>query len=156
MNKWIVYLLILAAIPVLGFGGFGGEDVGKLYPVQAVMISPDKEGLRILTDGGQCGWGKDVNAAMEDLNATSSERVFLDTADYLLLELGTEDWLPQLKQYLRPSCSVCYASNQVDLEEAALYLQLHQPELTLTQYEAGQRELSTLIYNEGRMTLVRS
>jgi len=156
LKKWIVYVLALAAIPVLSFGGLGGEDVGKLSPVQAVMVNTEKDGLRILTDGGQGGWGKDVTSAMEDLNATSSARVFLDTADYLLLEPGTEIWLPKLQQYLRPSCSVCYVSVTVDPAEAATYLQLHQPKLTLTQYEAGQRGLPTLIYNEGRMTLVRS
>lgn len=156
MKKWIVYVLALAAIPVLSFGGLGGEDVGKLSPVQAVMLRSEEDGLRILTDGGQTGWGKDVTSAMEDLNETSSARVFLDTADYLLLEPGTEVWLTQLKQHLRPSCSVCFVSAPVDLTEAATYLQLHQPSLTLTQYEAGERELPTLIYNEGRMTLVRS
>lgn len=146
---------MLAVIPVLSFGGLGGEDVGKLSPVQVVKISPEKEGLRIVTDEGQCGWGRDVASAVEKMKATSSASVFLDTADYLLLEPGTEAWLPKLQQYLRPSCSVCYVSATVDPSEAATYLRFHQPNLTLAQYEAGQRELPTLIYNEGRMTLVQ-
>lgn len=156
MKKWIIYLLSLAAIPVLSFGGFGGKDVGKLYPVQAVMISSEREGVRILIDGGQCGLGKDVTEALQDLQKTSAERVFLDTADYLLIEPGMEGLLSQLKQHLRPSCNVCYAAGTMDLAEAAAYLQLHQPDLTLTQYEAGERHLPTLLYNEGRMTLVQS
>ena len=156
MKKWILYLVILAAIPILSYGGFGGEDVGEFYPVQTVMISPAKEAVRILTDGGQLGEGKDINSAMENLHSTATARVFLDTADYLLLEPGMEKWLPQLKQYFRPSCCVCTVSMAVDPSEATAYLQLHQPNLTLTQYEAGEKRLPTLIYNEGRMTLVRS
>ncbi|MBQ6839873.1 MAG: hypothetical protein IJO45_04190 [Oscillospiraceae bacterium] len=156
MKKWSVYLLLLAVIPVLSFGGLGGEDVGKLCPVQAVMIRRENDGLRIITDGGQSGWGEDVSSAMEDLKKTASANVFLDTADYLLLKPGTEVWLKELKHHLRPSCSVCYASGALDLVEAAAYLQIHQPSLTLTQYEAGQRDFSTLVYQEGRMALVRS
>jgi hypothetical protein len=156
MKKWILYLAILAAIPVMSYGGFGGEDVGKLYPVQTVMISPEKEGVRILTDGGQLGLGKNIEGAMKNLHNTANVRIFLDTADYLLLEPGMEMWLPQLKQYLRPSCCVCHVSVSVDPAEATAYLQLHQPNLSLTQYEAGERKLPTLIYDDGRMTLVRS
>ena len=156
MKKWLIYVLALAVIPILSFGGLGGRDVGKLSPVQAVMVCSERDGLRILTDGGQTGWGKDVSAAMGDMKETSSARVFLDTADYLLLEPGMEGQLPELKEYLRPSCCVCFVSGSVDLTQAAEYLQLHQPDLTLTQYEAGQRKLPTLKYNEGRMTLVRS
>ena len=147
-------MLIFALIPILSFGGFGGEDVGKLYPVQAVMICAAPEGVQITTDGGQVGKGRDVHAALEDLNATADAQVFLDTAEYLLLEPGMENRLSQLQPYLRPSCSLCLVSNQVTPAEAVRYLQLREPQQTLIQYEAGQRQLPTLIYNEGRMKLV--
>jgi hypothetical protein len=41
------------------------------------------------------------------------------------------------------------------LEEAGKYLQIHEPDLTLSQYEAGERELPYLISDEGRLKLVQ-
>ena len=155
MKKWMVYLLALAAIPVLSYGGFGGKDIGKLAPVEAVLLRTEVNNIQLLTDSGQLGEGKTPVTAIEDLSATSSARVILDTAEYLLLEPGTEAFLPQLQKYLRPSCSLCYISGQIDPAAAAKYLQLHQPDLTLAQYEAGERQLPTLIIYEGRMKLVR-
>ena len=156
MKKWLPYLLILIAVSLLGYGGFGGEDLGKLYPVQTLMLSADQEGVRLLTDGGQQGKGMDALSALEDLKATAAAQVFLDTADYLLLEPGVECYLPQLQQFLRPGCNVCYVSGPVQLQEVSGFLEHHPPVLTLTQYAAGEGHLPTLIYNEGRMSLVRS
>jgi hypothetical protein len=81
--------------------------------------------------------------------------VFLDTAEYLLVEPGAEIWLPQLQQYLRPSCNICYVTADMDLKLAGKYLQNHGPKLTLAKYEAGERRLPYLITEEGRMKLVR-
>lgn len=156
MKKWVFYLVLVAAIPVLGFGGFGGEDVGKLNPVQVMMVTQDKNGVGILTDSGHKGQGQNGAEAVECLKKTASSNIFLDTAEYLLLEPGTERWLFQFREYLRPSCGVCYVLGPVDLQEAANYLQLHQDNVNLAQYEAGETQLLTLIYHEGRMTLVRS
>ena len=156
MKKWIRYLLIAAVIPLLGIEGFGGEDIGTLEPVQVLVVTQENDGIHVLTDGGQEGNGKDVTAALENLTKTASSKVFLDTTEYLLLEPGTEKWLSQFKQSLRPSCMVCYVLGSVDLQAAAQYLQLHPVSVNLIQYEAGKQRLLTLIYNEGRMTLVRS
>ena len=152
MKKWIALLLV---IPI-GLGSFGGEDVGKLDPVQVVMITQEKNMLQIETDSGQKGRGSNPTAAVEDLMKTSSSKVFLDTTEYLLLEPGTEQWLLQLGDYLRPSCHICYVLEEVDLQEAGAYLKTHPSKIDLRHYEAGKRQLPTLIYNEGRMTLVQS
>lgn len=155
MKKWIFYALALAAIPALSFGGFGGQDVGKLQPIQVVMARPDGSGIRILTDAQISGWGTDVDHAIRDMNDSASSQVFLDTADYLLLEADAEQWIPQLREHLRPSCNLCRVSGNVDLTLAGEYLQLHEPKLTVTQYEAGDRGLPNLIIKEGRMKLVQ-
>lgn len=156
MKKWLFYALVLAAIPVLSFGRSGGQDVGKLQPVQVVMARPENGKLRLLTDTEDTGKGEDAHGAIEDMNETASARIFLDTADYLLLAEGAEQWLPQLQEYLRPSCSLCYVAGEVDVTKVGEFLQLHEPELTLTQYEAGQTTLPLLISEEGRLKLVHS
>lgn len=155
MRKWIFCTAIVAAVPILAFGGFGGEDVGKLQPVQVVSIAKQENRVILLTDTGDRGAGADVSRAIKDMKATSAARVFLDTADYLLVEPDAEAWLPQLQSHLRPSCNVCFVEGTVDLELAGQYLQLHQPKFTMMQYEAGERRLPCLRTEEGRMKLVR-
>ena len=154
MRKWISYLLLLAAIPVLSFGGFGGEDVGKLSPAQVVLLRHGDH-VMLLTDTKELGIGEDVAKAVMNMKQTSPSEVFLDTAEYLLVEPGAEEWLPQLQEYLRPSCNVCYATGDVDLEQAGRFLQRHEPQLTLTDYEAGDHGLPFLTVKEGRMKLER-
>ena len=152
MKKWISYVLILAAIPALSFGGFGGKDVGKLSPVQVVLLS-QKDHVTLLTDTKELGIGENVTKAIRNMKEVSQHEVFLDTADYLLVEPGTEKWIPQLQEYLRPSCNVCYVTGDADPKQAGQFLQLHEPMFTLTDYEAGDRGLPCLSVKEGRMKL---
>ena len=152
MKKWIGYTLTLAMIPILSFGGFGGQDVGKLSPVQVVLVR-NSEQVVLLTDTKEQGTGEDVVSAVINMKQTSAAEVFLDTADYLLIEPGAQVWITQLQKYLRPSCNVCYVTGGADLERAGLFLQLHEPSLTLADYEAGDHNLSCLSIKEGRMQL---
>lgn len=155
MKKWLRYVLILILIPAFSFGGFGGEDVGKLSPAQVVLICSSGGSVQLVTDTEDTGIGADPEKAIMNMQETSAGAVFLDTADYLLIEYGTEGWLPQLRQYLRPSCHVCYVSGDVDPGQAGQFLQLHKPELTLADYEAGERQLSILISEGGKLKLER-
>lgn len=155
MKKWVGYALILAIIPALSFGGFGGEDVGKLSPVQVVLLRFADENVQLLTDTEQIGIGADAEKAIMNMKETSASGVFLETADYLLLEQDAEAWLPQLRQYLRPSCHICYVTGDIDPKQAGQFLQLHEPALTLTDYEAGERHLPLLISKEGKLKLER-
>lgn len=155
MKKWLFCALVLAVVPVLSYGGFGGEDVGQLKPVQVVMLRENGEGLMLLTDTEDIGIGKNVSEAVMDMKEAAIGQVFLDTADYLLLEPGTEGWLPQLRQYLRPSCSLCYVNGEVDLKLAGEYLPHHEPKLTLIRYESGAHRLPWLESEEGRLKLVQ-
>ena len=155
MKKWLFCVLVLATIPVLSFGGFGGEDVGKLSPAQVVAVMAEDDRVQVLTDTGELGIGEDIRKAIGNMNETAPARVFLDTADYLLIKPGAEPWLPELQQYLRPSCNLCYVTAEVDLKQAGEYLQIHEPKLTMTQYKAGERRLPYLISDEGRLKLVR-
>lgn len=154
MKKWLFCALVLAAIPALSFGGLGGEDVGKLNPVQLIALSEERGGVQLQTDTGDLGTGETVRQAVSDMNESAPAKVFLDTADYLLVEPGAELWLPQLQEYLRPSCNICYVTGEVDFAQAVTFLQRHEPKLTLTQYEAGELRLPYLISKEGRLKLV--
>ena len=155
MRKWIFCIVVLAVVPVLSFGGFGGEDVGMLQPVQVVAVKIVGEEVQLLTDTGSCGIGLTVREAVTNMKETSPTSVFLDTAEYLLVEPGAERWLSPLRDYFRPSCHVCFTADAVDLEQAGKFLQLHEPKFTLTDYEAGQRTIPYLISEKGRLKLER-
>ena len=118
--------LYLAALALLLMGG-RGTDIGRLRPVEVVQLY-EKAGLLFLkTDTGDVGWGLTVEQAVNQLKETTPARIYLDTADYLLLEEGTEDCIPVLKMYLKRKTKVAYAPEGIDLEEAAAYLRIHQP-----------------------------
>lgn len=155
MKKWMFCTLVLAAIPLLSFGGFGGDDVGRLQPVQVVVLSNRDDGVQLQTDTADLGTGENVQQAVMNMKEQSSAMVFLDTAEYLLIEPGAEVWLSQLREHLRPSCNLCYVTAAVDPEQAGKYLQQHEPKFTMTHYAAGERRLPYLISEEGRMKLVR-
>jgi hypothetical protein len=155
MKKWLFVLLVLTAIPVLSFGGFGGEDVGKVRPVEVLTVCAKGSRVQLLTDTGDIGIGEDIPAAVRDLNETAQAKLLLDTVDYLLTEPGAEIWISQLQEYLRPSCYICYVTGDMDLKQVSPFLQIHEPEMTLNDYQAGERRYSHLIANEGRMKLVR-
>ena len=79
------------------------------------------------TDTGDAGWGLSVDQAVRKLKETTPGEIYLDTADYLLLEEGTEEYLLVLKAYLKGGTRVAYAMEDVDLGEAAAYLRIHRP-----------------------------
>lgn len=155
MKKWMGFLLALAAIPVLSLRGFGGRDVGKLQPVQVVALQAEGGKLQLQTDTGDYGRGEDLAKALEDMNKTALGWVELDTAEYLLLGAGTEACLPQLEEYLRPSCCLCSVAGEIDMTQVGEFFRLHQPKRTLAQYLAGEQSLPRLISEEGRLKLVQ-
>lgn len=154
MKRWLWYPAAVLLVAVIGWMPFQGTDVAKLQPVELIRIELSQRQVRVQTDTGQEGIGSDMEAAFEDLKQTTSGQVFLETADYLLLS-QPEDRLPDaVYEYLRPGCGICVEQGQTDLEQAAAFLGTHEPGTTLQDYRAGERTLSRLITQEGRMHLV--
>lgn len=154
MKKWLWYLAVLAFVTVLGRKPTSGNDIGKLQPVQVVCILRQENGVVVQTDTGDWGVGDTLWSATENMKETATKDVFLETADHLLLAPSCVELLPQIMEMLRPSCSLCLMEGEPDLEQVGQFLEFHRPELTLTQYQAGKRDLPTLKTENGRMTLV--
>lgn len=153
MKKVLLYLVLIAAVIFLGEKGNGSEEVGQLQPVQLIMAQWTGGELQLTTDTGHSGTGGNVKKALNDMNEAASGRLFLDTADYLLISKNSLFVLEELSGYLRPSCAVCQLDGNVEPAEAAEYLSYHIPELTLAMYEAGERTIPVLSSKEGRMKL---
>lgn len=154
MKKWI-WAMVAAAVLLLPRMEHTGTDISRLEPVELVWVSMDEKGVQVKTDTGAAGYGKELESAVENLHAAASAEVFLDTAEYLLLDGQAEELLPDLCQLLRPACKVSRVDGEPDLEGAAEYLQVHPPEVKLLDCRAGQVQLQTLYYQEGRGSLAQ-
>ena len=143
--------IVLYAL-ALGLVLLGGRksDIGRLHPVEVVHLYEEKGILILETDTGDKGWGLTVEQALERLKETTPGVVYLDTADYLLLGEGMEPHLPALRAYLKKGTVMAYAPEGIDLEEAAAYLRVHEPERTIKEWEEPGEWLG---YEGGKMIL---
>lgn len=155
MRRWILYLGAFALVLALGISPFSGTDVGKLLPVEVVRLSYQSGKLVLETDTGDSGVGTDAMLALQNLKDTTAGIVFLETADYLIIEPGCEERLTELQDMLRPACGICFGKGNVKLEEAAKFLRTHSPKVTMQDWEGGQRDLPILIAEGERMELVQ-
>ena len=133
-------LLYVAALALLVLGG-QGTDIGRLRPVELVQVM-EQNGLLILeTDTGDRGWGLTVDQAVGKLKETTPGLIYLDTADYLLLEEGMEKYLPQLRKHLKKGTEMAYAPKGIDLIEVVEYLSVHKPSRTIGKWEKPAERL---------------
>ena len=138
-----------AVLSLLILGG-GGTDIGQLHPVEVVQLY-EKGGLLFLeTDTGDKGWGLSTDEALKKLKETTPGIIYLDTADYLLVERGLDREIASLDKHLKKNTRVCYAPESIELQEVVLYLRVHRPESTLKNMEAP---LEMLTYEGGRMIM---
>lgn len=154
MKLWLWLALAGVVAAVLGFMPFERTDVAKLRPVEVIAVSVHEGNIEVDTDTDASGTGEDLNVAFENMKKTTPGNVFLDTADFLLLEPGCEDLLPELTAYLRPGCQICLCIGKLDMEKAAMFLRSHEPGITLQAYRAEMAELPMLVANEEEMELV--
>ena len=88
MKKWL-YMLSLALAAFLLPGK--GTDVGTLIPVELVRLTAGDGTFVAAADTGDFGIGPTLEDAMADLAASAPGKVFLETADYLLLAPQTRE-----------------------------------------------------------------
>ena len=130
MKKWLVFAAAVTAVAILSRRPHPARDVARLEPVQAVYIYQKNGTLCIETDTGAAGSGNTLAEAAADLKASASGEIFLDTAEFLLIDPEvtiTTDF----HTLLRPTCGVTFTHATPDLQAAADYLTIHQPFVTL-------------------------
>ena len=130
MKKWLVFAAAVTAVAILSRRPHPARDVAMLEPVQAVYIYQKHGTLCIETDTGAAGSGNTLTEAAADLKATASGEIFLDTAEFLLIDPEvtiTADF----HTLLRSTCGVTFTTAPPDLQATADYLRIHQPSVTL-------------------------
>ena len=142
----ILYLALMALLLL----GRRGTDIGRLRPVEAVQLY-EVDGIVFLkTDTGDLGWGLTLEQAIGKLRETTPGQIYLDTADFLLLEKGTEKYLPDLGCLLKKRTLLVYGEVGVDLKAAVEYLRIHKPSCRLGM---GRKPGQILAYEGGKMNL---
>lgn len=140
-------MLCIAAIAMTGFVGllpFTGTDVGKLHPVEVLAVSVSDEQITVETDTGLEGTGKSLKAAIEDLKQTSAGKIFLETANYLLVNEDGISLLPELFALLRPACQVYISAGSGKMDKVSKYLESHPSDVTLLRYMQGMENIPKL------------
>lgn len=116
-----------------------GRDVGKLQPVEVVKVYIDRRQVVLETDTGDLGAGKTVGEALQNLEDTTVGYVYLDTAQYLLVDPGAEDMVGELSPYLKRGTKICTAAASIDPADAAAYLSSHEPTVRLGDWESSKK-----------------
>ncbi len=153
MRRWLLYALALAI--AFAVSPFTATDVGKLRPVEVVRLTQRGGQVLLQTDTGDEGIGEDVDAALENLKESTAGDIFLETADHLLVEPGCAAWIKPLSMHLRPSCSICWQTGELELEDAAEFLSIHRPQMTLQAWRGGNGKIPSLRIQKERMELVQ-
>ena len=130
MKKWLVFAAAVTAVAILSRRPHPARDVARLEPVQAVYIYQKNGTLCFETDTGAAGSGKTLTEAAADLKASASGEIFLDTAEFLLIDPEVTI-TTAFHTLLRPTCGVTFTHATPDLQAAADYLTIHQPFVTL-------------------------
>lgn len=149
MKKSILYAAILAAATAVPNRHV---ELGKLKPVETISIGYQENYLIIETDTGDIGIGSGVTEALKDLKETTAGTIYLDTAEYLIVENEAREQIEKLRPWLKRNVRICEKDGQLDITKVSEYLRAHRPEVTLKQWEK-HISLQVLETENGRMKL---
>ncbi len=154
MKRILWMTAIIASVWVLPRLSHPAVDIGKLDPVETVLLKIDDRMITLETDLGPSGSGETLEEAIRALRKSASSEIYLDTTNKLLISGNADAYWSEIMDVFRPSSRVCRILEEPDLKEATKYLTAHEPELTLNRIRAGERNWEILIIKEGRGQLV--
>ena len=131
MKKWLFLTAVLIAVAVLSRRSHPARDVAKLEPIQTIYVYIDGAELSFETDTGAKGSGATLTEAAASMKANASAELFLDTAEFLLLD-PTIPITGEIHTLLRPTCKVIFTITPPDLQTISDYLTINPPEITLS------------------------
>ena len=145
-SRILFYIMALTLL----FLNRGGTDIGRLRPVEVIQLYEKNGFLFLETDTEDLGWGVTVEEAVKKLKETTPGQIYLDTADYLLVEDGADKYLEDVLPYLKRSTLVAYGPEKLDLQEVAAYLRVHRPTVTIG---SDMNPKETLAYENEKIIL---
>lgn len=149
MRKGLIYATLLVAALLVPTESV---KLGEIRPVELVSIRYQDNQIVLETDTEDIGAGNDLDAALKNLYETSTGRVYLDTAKFLLVEESAAEQAQKLSVALKDNVRVCCRNGDMDIKEATEYLRQHNPDMKLKQW-GKETNLQTLKAEKGRMKL---
>ena len=142
MKKWLWPVGLLAAAVLLRLP-HPARDIARLEPVRAVYLYMEQGLTTIETDTDTTGTGPDLESAYAALRNNADREIFLDTAQFLILDpdVPITDVFYEL---LRPTTRVVFFNEKPNLETISDYLTIHPPERTLAHLRATKTQPSAL------------
>lgn len=153
MKRCLLYCGIILAVGLLIRIKPTGVDVAALEPVELLYVNSENGTYYLTTDTGSQGSGQTVAQAISDLKAKSSGKIFLNTAENLLITPSAWESVERFSRHLRPDCGVVIVEGEPDLETAAKFLRTHKPGFTLNDLRAGDTNVPFFYSGEGGMAL---
>ena len=150
MKRWV---WLLCGILLMGAGGKQGVELENLKPVSLLEVRREDGIITLRTDTGDYGTGKTWQAALKDMEETSTGMIFMETADFLLLCENTDELLPEICEKLRPAIRVCKSERKIDPQSAAEFLSAHPPCTTLGAVFREGKEPARLLKEGGRLKI---
>lgn len=149
MKRMVIYGVLLAAAIL-----FPTEttQLGKMKPVETVLLRESQGMIAVETDTDDHGSGITVAQAIENLKESTAGILYLDTADYLLVSEEAKQHIPEMAKYLKEGTRVCVLSGELEICDAARYLEVHRPEMQL-KYWKPEAKMDVLVSRSGRFTL---
>lgn len=119
--RMVLYIVIIASLCLVPLERL---NVGDLEPVQVVAVCMEDGEVMVKTDTDDIGKGTDIQQALADMKAHTPTVIYLDTAEYLLVEPGAEKQARILAGELHGNVRVA-PYNGGDLQQEAKYADLH-------------------------------
>ena len=149
MRKGLIYGILLAAAILIPNNHV---ELAKMRPVETVSIRYREDLVIIETDTEDVGTGTNLENAVKDLQETTAGKIYLDTAQYLIVEEDAKEQIGKLNGILKPGVRVCAGKGEIDMQAVAEYLGSHTPELKLKNWKTDM-ELQVLESENGRLKL---
>ena len=134
MKQRLLYILIIAAV---FFAPVEPLNIANLRPVQVIAFYGDGENLVIETDTRDRGVGTTPQQALQNLKDTAKGVLYLDTAEYILMEDTAQSAVEALRWAFRKSAKICRIQGQIALEDAADFLASHGKLPKIKEWKAG-------------------
>ncbi len=141
-RRWVIAGLVLAGL--LTKTPQYGTDVARLLPIEVIQMEKRGNRIYLYTDTEAQGVGATIQEAVENMKQTAPGTVFLETADYLLVDRESLPYLPESAEYIRPGSKLCIAEESLDLQKTAQFLAVHTPSTTLADYRGGITHISVI------------
>ena len=129
-------------------------DVAQLRPVEVVWVMREGDQVILQTDTEDYGAGTNVMLALEALKLTSTGRIYLDTADFLLIGKGAEQDAEALRKVLKPGVLLCGVQDVQPTSEVSQYLRIHGELPKFSGWNSGS-QLPLLAVENNRLKLLK-